>query len=128
GRPGGGGSAGVGLPLRLFVREGGELTSRALAVALLGLAGALVFGIVGARRALRPLRDTTAAIRAIDPHRLDARIALRGTNDDIDALAGTTNEVLARLAWAFARLSAFSPDAAHELRSPANRLLNPAEA
>jgi len=122
-----GGTASVALPLRHFVRERGELVSRALVVALLGLAGALAFGIVGARRALRPLRETTAAIRAIDPRRLDARIALRGTNDDIDALAGTTNEVLERLAWAFARLSAFSADAAHELRTPVNRLLNTAE-
>jgi len=122
-----GGVAEVALSLRHFVRERGELTSRALVVALLGLAGALAFGIVGARRALRPLRDTTAAIRAIDPARLDARIALRGTDDDIDALAGTTNEVLERLAWAFARLAAFSADAAHELRTPVNRLLNTAE-
>ncbi|HEY2387167.1 MAG TPA: ATP-binding protein [Candidatus Binatia bacterium] len=122
-----GGVGEVALSLRHFVRERGELAGRALVVALLGLAGALAFGIVGARRALRPLRETTAAIRAIDPKRLDARIALRGTHDDIDALAGTTNEVLERLAWAFARLSAFSADAAHELRTPVNRLLNTAE-
>ena len=122
-----GGTVSVALPLRHFAREHRELVGVAAGGALLGLAGALGLGIVGARRALRPLRETTAAIRAIDPGRLEARIALRGTDDDIDALASTTNEVLARLEWAFGRMAAFSADVAHELRTPVNRLLNTAE-
>ena len=115
------------LPLRHFVVERRELTTRSAGVVLLGIVGAIGLGIVGARRALRPLRDTTAAIRAIDPRRLDTRIPLRGTNDDVDQLASTTNDVLARLEWAFERMSAFSADVAHELRTPVNRVLNTAE-
>ena len=115
------------LPLRRFVRERGELATRAAIVVLIGLLGSIALGIVSARRALRPLRDTTAAIHAIDPRRLTARIPERGTCDDVDGLAAATNEVLGRLEWAFGRLAGFSADVAHELRTPVNRVLNTAE-
>lgn len=115
------------LPLRRFVRERGELVTRAGIVVLVGLFGSIALGIVSARRALRPLRDTTAAIRAIDPRRLAARVPERGTSDDVDRLAAATNEVLGRLEWAFGRLAGFSADVAHELRTPVNRVLNTAE-
>jgi len=114
-------------PLHHFVRERGELATRAAVVVLLGLLGSVALGIVSARRALRPLRETTAAIRAIDPRRLADRIPVRGTADDVDSLATATNEVLARLEWAFSRLSGFSADVAHELRTPVNRMLTTAE-
>jgi len=117
----------VAWPLRHFVRERGELTTRAAVVVLIGLLGSTALGIVSARRALRPVRDTTAAIRAIDPHRLAARIPVRGTGDDVDGLAAATNEVLGRLEWAFDQLSRFGSDVAHELRTPVNRVLTTAE-
>ncbi len=115
------------IPLRHFVREREELTTRAAIVVLVGLLGSIGLGMMSARRALQPLRDTTAAIHAIDPRRLGARVPVRGTSDDVDALAVATNEVLARLEWAFGRLSGFSADVAHELRTPVNRVLNTAE-
>ena len=115
------------LPLRRFVRERAELVTRAGIVVLLGLFGSVALGIVSARRALRPLREITAAIRGIDPRRLGARVPERGTSDDVDRLAAATNEVLGRLEWAFGRLSGFSADVAHELRTPVNRVLNTAE-
>jgi len=114
-------------PLGHFVRERRELTTRATFVVLVGLLGSLGLGVVSARRGLQPLRDTTAAIRAIDPRRLTARIPIRGTSDDVDGLAAATNEVLDRLEWAFGRLAEFSADVAHELRTPVNRMLNTAE-
>lgn len=117
----------VAWPLGHFVRERGELSARAMIVVLFGLLGSIALGIVSARRALRPLRDTTDAIRAIDPRRMAMRIPVRGAFDDVDRLAMATNDVLARLEWAFGRLSAFSSDVAHELRTPVNRMLNTAE-
>lgn len=126
-RGSGGTVVAAALPLRRFVRERGELAARAGVVVLVGLGGAIALGILSARRALQPLRDTTAAIRAIDSRRLAARVPERGTGDDVDRLAAATNEVLARLEWAFARLSAFSADVAHELRTPVHRMLNTAE-
>jgi two-component system heavy metal sensor histidine kinase CusS len=115
------------MPVRHFVRERGELFRSAAWLLLASLGVTLGFGVVAARWALAPLREATDAVRSIDPRHLDARIPVRGTRDDVDALAQAINQVLARLDWAFRRLSSFSADAAHELRTPINRLLNRAE-
>src|SRR6185369_3415010 len=126
-RAGDAGTVAVAWPLRHFVRERGELVTRAAVVIVVGILGSIALGMLTARRALSPLRDTTAAIRAIGPRDLATRIPLRDTADDVDALARAANEVLARLEWAFARLAAFSADVTHELRTPVNRVLNAAE-
>ncbi len=117
----------IAMPLRHFVRERGELFRSAGWILLASLAITLGFGVAAARWALSPLREATAAVRGIDPRRLAERIPVRGTGDDVDALALAVNQVLVRLDWAFQRLSGFSADVAHELRTPVNRLLNRAE-
>jgi two-component system heavy metal sensor histidine kinase CusS len=117
----------VVLPLRHFVRERGELFRWGAWILGASLVATIGFGAVAARRSLAPLREATAAVRAIDARHLAARIPLRDTGDDVDALATAINEVLERMEWAFERLSGFSADVAHELRTPVNRLLNRAE-
>lgn len=102
-----------------------------LAQLALGLALSLV-GVIGitlwaSRRALAPLRNATRAVEAIDERHLDARIAVRGTGDDVDRHAMALNRVLARLEDSFRRLSGFSADVAHELRTPVNQMLNHAD-
>jgi signal transduction histidine kinase len=89
-----------------------------------GLLGVLVVSIYAARRALAPLRSATDAIERVDERHLEARIPVRGTGDDVDRHAEALNQVLARLEASFARMSAFSADVAHELRTPVNRILN----
>jgi signal transduction histidine kinase len=89
-----------------------------------GLIGVLVVSVYAARRALAPLRSATDAIERVDERHLEARIPVRGTGDDVDRHAEALNQVLARLEASFARMSAFSADVAHELRTPVNRILN----
>jgi signal transduction histidine kinase len=89
-----------------------------------GLLGVLVVSVYAARRALAPLRNATRAIESVDERRLEARIGIRGTGDDVDRHAEALNRVLARLEGSFARMSAFGADVAHELRTPVNRILN----
>ena len=113
----------LAMPVRHFVRERGELLGSAAWILSASLLAALGFGVAAARWALAPLREATAGVRSIDPRRLEARIPVRGTGDDVDALADAINQVLVRLDWAFRRLSSFSADVAHELRTPVNRLL-----
>jgi two-component system heavy metal sensor histidine kinase CusS len=75
-----------------------------------------------ARRGLRPLADVTATARRIGPAQLGERLNTAGLPAELDSLAGTFNGMLARLEDAFARLSRFSADIAHELRTPVTAL------
>jgi signal transduction histidine kinase len=113
------------LPLAGFVEERRELLRASIAVAAIGFLASLLVGIVSAWRALRPVREMGAAMRSIRAHsHLGVRVEERGSGDDVDALARSINELLGRLTWSFDRLSAFSGDVAHELRTPLHRLLN----
>lgn len=115
------------LPLRGFAEERRELLVGAAAVVALGSLASIGFGVLAARRALAPVRAMASAMQSIAPGSLGERLAERGSGDDLDALAGTINALLARLEWAFGRLSRFSADVAHELRNGINRLLNETE-
>jgi signal transduction histidine kinase len=110
--------------LRSFVEERREQLAQIGTSLAIGLLGLIAASILATRQALRPLRTATRAVEGIDEQNLDARLPLRGTQDDMDRHARALNHVLARLEQAFARLSAFSADVAHELRTPLNRLLN----
>ena len=71
-----------------------------------------------ARAALAPaerLRREAAALSEQDPA---ARLPVPRTRDEIAALAGTMNDLLARLHGALARQRSFVADASHELRTP----------
>src|SRR6185503_13448056 len=58
---------------------------------------------------------------------LHERIPAAGLPAELSALAGEFNEMLDRLEEAFTRLSQFSADIAHELRTPVNNLRGEAE-
>lgn len=88
----------------------------------LGVALAAAGGAIIARTALRPVDEMAMAARRITAEDLDQRIALRGTDDELDRLADTLNGMLTRLAAAFTEMRRFSADAAHELRTPLTAL------
>jgi two-component system OmpR family sensor kinase len=70
-----------------------------------------------AGRLLRPVRQLTDSARSITETDLSRRIPIEG-DDEIAELARTFNEMLDRLAAAFASQRAFVDDAGHELRTP----------
>lgn len=90
------------------------------------LAGVLVAGILAAafiavtvaKRGLRPLAAMTSSVQRIGPHRLDERVAPAGWPRELQPLAIAFDEMLDRLEDSFTRLSRFSADLAHELRTP----------
>jgi two-component system heavy metal sensor histidine kinase CusS len=114
-------------PVRHFVGEREEFGRRLLLAFGVGLAVAGFASLVITRSALAPLRRATLAVTAVDESNLAARIPSRGTGDVVDRHADALNRVLARLEWAFARMRGFSADAAHELRTPVNRILTVAD-
>jgi len=107
-----------------FVNESREHLGQIALSLLLGILGTIAVSVFATRRALAPLRDATRAVQEIDERSLDARLALRGSADDMDRHATALNRVLERLEHSFQRISAFSADVAHELRTPVNRALN----
>ncbi len=75
-----------------------------------------------ARRGIRPVEKITSMARRIRSTTLDKRLHSAGLPTELAALAETFNEMLDRLEESFARLSQFSDDIAHELRTPVNNL------
>ena len=112
------------LPLGEFVHERREQLGQLALGFGIGLVGVLGVAAYATRRSLAPLRSATHALERIDERHLSQRVPWRGTGDDVDRHAAALNRVLARLEGSFARMTAFSADVAHELRTPVNRILN----
>jgi two-component system heavy metal sensor histidine kinase CusS len=80
-----------------------------------------------ARRGIRPVERIAETARRISSSTLSERIQPAGYPVELAALAGTFNAMLDRLEDSFARLSDFSADIAHELRTPVNNIRGEAE-
>jgi signal transduction histidine kinase len=70
------------------------------------------------RRALQPVDQITATLRSISIGNLSQRLPVANTRDELQRLAETCNQMLARLEDAVERINRFTADASHELRSP----------
>ncbi len=79
------------------------------------------------RRALAPVDAMTRAARSIGAENLGLRLNVPDTGDELQRLSETLNAMIARLEGAFARISEFTADAAHELRTPLSIILTTAE-
>ena len=93
------------------------LTQSGIALAVMA-ALAFALGWLVAGRVLRPVRTITATARQISATSLHERLALAGPDDEFTELAGTLNDLLARLEAAFTAQRHFVANASHELRTP----------
>jgi two-component system, OmpR family, heavy metal sensor histidine kinase CusS len=87
---------------------------------------ALLSGVLAwwaARRGLAPLRDMRERARRVTAHQLDERMPVASVPVEMAELAAELNTMLERLQRDFQRLSEFSSDLAHELRTPISNLL-----
>lgn len=82
-----------------------------------------VLGWLAASRGLAPLRTMRERAMVVTAHKLDQRLPVDAVPPELAALATSLNEMLARLEDAFRRLSDFSSDIAHELRTPVSNLM-----
>lgn len=76
-----------------------------------------------AKSGLHPIRVLEGRLAAVTARRLNNRLALKDAPAELGALVETLNNMLERLDEAFKRLSDFSSDIAHELRTPINSLM-----
>jgi signal transduction histidine kinase len=83
---------------------------------LLVLVASLIWITVG--RALRPVEAMRSEVADITAKRLDRRVAVPPTHDEVARLAATLNDMLDRIESSAAEQRRFVSDASHELRSP----------
>ncbi len=98
-----------------------------LATAPLVLALASAGGYWMSRRALAPVDAMTREARGIGADNLSRRIAVPRTQDELQRLAETLNDMIGRLDQAFKRVTQFTADASHELRTPLTLMRTTAE-
>ena len=105
------------------IAEVEEAIARAF-LGTVGLAGLLGIGggIVLSRAFLARVDAIARTAEAIIAGDLSRRIPLKGTNDDLDRLAGTLNHMLDRIGGLMESLQQISSDVAHDLRTPLSRL------
>lgn len=84
-------------------------------------------GWVVARSGLKPLRQVTRVASGMSARSLQERIPLEPVPQELQQLVLSFNAMLARLEEAFIRLSNFSADIAHELRTPVSNLMTHTE-
>lgn len=94
----------------------------AVYMALATLASGLL-GWMAARHGLAPLRAMKTRAAAVTAHKLDQRMPVDAVPMEMADLAASLNEMLERLQADFNRLSEFSSDLAHELRTPISNLM-----
>lgn len=94
---------------------------------VLVVAGGMFAAYFLAGRAMRPIAKLNDEISAIDVGNLSKRISVPQTRDEMQALAGSFNELLTRLALDFEKEKRFSANAAHELKTPLATILTSAQ-
>ncbi|MEO6870661.1 MAG: heavy metal sensor histidine kinase, partial [Chthoniobacterales bacterium] len=97
------------------------------AVLVLGMLASAAIAVIVTKRGLRPLASMTRSLRRVAPDRLHERVPPHEWPRELQPVAIAFDEMLDRLEDSFTRLSQFSADLAHELRTPIANIRGEAE-
>ena len=104
-----------------------EYRTSIIAAIVVGTLLAAALGTWAAKQGLAPLQNVAIAAGRITASRLDERLNVGAAPLELQTLAGAYNAMLDRLQDSFSRLSQFSSDLAHDLRTPIGNLLGEAQ-
>lgn len=79
------------------------------------------------RKALSPVDELVRTAREVSGTSLGTRLPKLNTGDELQRLSDTLNEMLDRIEAAFSRITQFTADASHELRTPVSLVRTEAE-
>ncbi len=88
---------------------------------------ATIGGYAMSRRALAPIQRITDEARLISAEHLSRRLEVPAARDELQRLSITLNEMIDRLQQAFHKITHFTADASHELRTPVSLIRSTAE-
>ncbi|MFM0740435.1 heavy metal sensor histidine kinase [Paraburkholderia xenovorans] len=108
---------------RLLDRYRDELNLAGAAGVLL----AILLSYLLIRAALKPLRDIAASASLVTVNRLNTRISVTRVPSELTALVSALNAMLERVESGFQRLSRFTADLAHDMRTPLGNMRGAAE-
>ncbi|CAB3746863.1 heavy metal sensor histidine kinase [Paraburkholderia solisilvae] len=113
----------AGHPLASEARVLAEYRARIILATLAGALAAtlLAYGVL--RRGFRPVHEIAERAAQVSPTSLSVRLDSRRAPAELRQLADAFNAMLDRLAEGYQRLSQFSADLAHEIRTPVNVLI-----
>jgi heavy metal sensor kinase len=114
-------------PLEEVDRELALVRTALLLAVPITLAVAGAWGYLMARKALAPLEQLRRSTEEITASRLDRRLPVANTHDELGRLTQTVNAMIARLERSFAEIRRFTADASHELRTPLTVIRTEAE-
>lgn len=92
-----------------------------------GVVASALIAIIVTRRGLQPLRQLTQSFGRIGPDHLKEHVGSGGWPRELQPLTTAFDEMLKRLDDSFTRLSQFSADLAHELRTPIANMMGEAQ-
>lgn len=117
----------VNVAIALDITEEMEFMAEFMRLLWLGMTlAALALGWLGwvaVRRGLSPLHNISAMVANVSAQQLDKPLPMECVPRELEELVSAFNKMLVQLHDSFRRLSEFSADIAHELRTPINNIM-----